>query len=196
MALVVFLRGINVGGHRRFRPSILARELSDYDVVNVRAAGTLVVRKPGSRTRFVAALRRRLPFQAEVAVCDARDLAALVNAKPFGEEPASKDITRFVSVLSKAGRAPRSMPVSLPAEGDWFVRVIGSRKRLVFGEYRRHMKKIGYLGQIDRLFGSPATTRNWNTILSIVAMLAAQSGTRSSAGQVNKPKTSGNGMRS
>jgi uncharacterized protein (DUF1697 family) len=42
MALVVFLRGVNVGGHRTFRPSILARELSDYGVVNVGAAGTFV----------------------------------------------------------------------------------------------------------------------------------------------------------
>ena len=37
MALVVFLRGANVGGHRRFRPSILARALIHYDVVNVGA---------------------------------------------------------------------------------------------------------------------------------------------------------------
>ena len=27
MALIVFLRGINVGGHRAFRPSVLAKEL-------------------------------------------------------------------------------------------------------------------------------------------------------------------------
>ena len=47
MALIVFLRGVNVGGHRTFRPSTLARELSDYDVVSVGAAGTFVVRKPG-----------------------------------------------------------------------------------------------------------------------------------------------------
>jgi hypothetical protein len=45
MALVVFLRGVNVGGFRTFRPSILARELSDYDAVNVGAAGAFVVRR-------------------------------------------------------------------------------------------------------------------------------------------------------
>ena len=196
MTLVVFLRGINVGGHRRFRPSLLARALGEFDVVNIGAAGTLVVRKPGSRTRFLAALRRRIPFEGEVAVCDARDLVALVDAKPFGDEPAAKDITRFVSVLSKAGRAPRSMPVVLPAEGDWYVRVIGSRKRFVFGEYRRHMRTIGYLGQIDRLFTAPATTRNWNTILSIAAILAVESGTRRSAGRRGKRVSSTDGMRS
>ena len=42
MALVVFLRGVNVGGHRTFRPSLLARQLEPYGVVNVGAAGTFV----------------------------------------------------------------------------------------------------------------------------------------------------------
>jgi hypothetical protein len=36
------------------------------------------------------------------------------------------------------------------------------------------MKTIGYLGQIDKLFGAPATTRNWNTILSVVRLLKDQ----------------------
>jgi hypothetical protein len=35
------------------------------------------------------------------------------------------------------------------------------------------MKTIGYLGQIDKLFGVPATTRNWNTIVAIVRLLKA-----------------------
>jgi hypothetical protein len=35
------------------------------------------------------------------------------------------------------------------------------------------MKTIGYLGQIDKLFG-PATTRNWNTIIAIVRILKGQ----------------------
>jgi len=54
MALVVFFRGINVAGHRAFRPSLLAKELAIYDAVNVGAAGTLVIRKPGLRAKFLA----------------------------------------------------------------------------------------------------------------------------------------------
>jgi hypothetical protein len=59
----------------------------------------------------------------------------------------------------------------LPSDGDWLVRIITSRNRFVFGVYRRHMKTIGYLGQVDKLFGVPATTRNWNTIRAIVRIL-------------------------
>src|SRR5258708_10092332 len=77
MALIVFFRGINVGGHRAFRPSVLAKELGIYDAVNVGAAGTLVVRKPGLRAKFLAELRRKLPFEATIAFCDGSDLIRL-----------------------------------------------------------------------------------------------------------------------
>jgi uncharacterized protein (DUF1697 family) len=174
MALIVFFRGINVGGHRTFRPSILPRELSAYDVVNVGAAGTLVVRKPGSRAKFVAELRRKLPFNVAVAFCNGSDLIRLEMENPFGAEPLRSDVVRFVSILSKAGRDTISLPIALPQSGEWFVRIIGSKNRLVFGVYRRHMKTIGYLGQIDKLFGAQATTRSWNTILSVLRILKAQ----------------------
>ena len=171
MALIVFLRGVNVGGHRTFRPSALARALSRFDVVNVGAAGTFVVRKPGSRARFHAALLKKLPFDAEVMFCDGRDLLRLETTNPFRNEPSRPDLVRFVSILSKGGLA--SLPTALPPDGEWFVRIIGSTKRFVFGVYRRHMKTIGYLGQLDRLYGGRATTRNWNTIVAIVRILKA-----------------------
>jgi uncharacterized protein (DUF1697 family) len=174
MALVVFLRGVNVGGHRTFRPSILAKELSDYDVVNVGAAGTFVVRKPGARAKFRAELLRKLPFAAEVVLCDGRDLLRLETENPFGTEYSRPHIVRFVSILSKAGGLRASLPVAFPPEGQWLVRVIASKEQFVFGVYRRHMRTIGYLGQIDKLFGVPATTRNWNTLLAVVRILKGE----------------------
>ena len=171
MALVVFLRGVNVGGHRTFRPSILAQRLRKYDVVNVGAAGTLIVRKPGSRAKFRAELSQKLPFAAEIALCEGRELIQLLKQNPFGEKPPSPDIVRFVSLLSRAGSLRTPLPVAFPSTGEWLVRVLGSQRRFVFGEYRRHMKTIGYLGQIDKLFAARATTRNWNTILTIVRLL-------------------------
>src|SRR5271169_4175435 len=174
MALVVFLRGVNVGGHRTFRPSILARELSGYDVLNVGAAGTFVVRNPGSRAKFRAALLRKLPFEAEIVLCEGRDLLRLETENPFGTQPSPPDVVRFVSILSKAGGVRASLPVKFPPDGEWLVRVIASEGQFVFGMYRRHMKTIGYLGQIDKLYGVPATTRNWNTIAAIMRILKGQ----------------------
>ncbi len=174
MALAVFLRGVNVGGYRNFRPSLLAKELSAYEVVNVGAAGTFVVRRPGARADFRASLLQRLPFQAEVMLCDGRDLLHLEMNNPFGTGPSGTDVVRFVSILSKAARLRPVVPITLPPEGEWYLRVLGSRNRFVFGEYRRHMKTIGYLGQLDKLFGVPATTRNWNTIMAVVRILKGE----------------------
>jgi uncharacterized protein (DUF1697 family) len=175
MALIVFLRGINVGGHRTFRPSALARELGAYDVVNVGAAGTFIVRKPGSRTKFLAELRRKLPFEAELASCNDRDLSRLETGNPFGHEPPSPGVVRFVSILSKASRHKPSLPIAIPPIGEPFVRIIGSKGRLLWGVYRRHMRTIAYLGQIDELFGAPATTRSWSTVLSVLHILKTTS---------------------
>jgi uncharacterized protein (DUF1697 family) len=174
MALVVFLRGINVGGHRRVRPSLLAKELSAYDVVNVGAAGTFVVRKPGSRAKFHAELIRKLPFQAEIVLCAGRDLIHLGTDNPFETQPSRPDIVRFVSILSKVKNDRVQLPISIPPGREWHVRIIALKGRFVFGVYRRHMRTIGYLGQLDKLFGAPATTRNWNTILSVVQILKAR----------------------
>ena len=171
MALVIFLRGVNVGGHRTFRPSVLARELSDYDVVNVGAAGTFIVRKPPSRAKLRTELLRKLPFEAEVVLCDGRDLIRLETENPFGAEASPPDVVRFVSVLSKAGGVRVPLPVTFPSHGEWLVRVMASEGQFVFGTYRRHMKTISYLGQIDKLFRVPATTRNWKTIIAVVRIL-------------------------
>ncbi|MGA8025549.1 MAG: hypothetical protein WB992_00260 [Bryobacteraceae bacterium] len=150
---------------------MLARDLAAYDVVNVGAAGTLVVRKPVSPTKFLAELRRKLPIEAVVAFCDSSDLIRLEMENPFGDEPLDQDRVRFVSILSRASRGIVSLPVEFPRGEEWFVRIIGLRNRLVFGVYRRHMRTIGYLGQIDKLFGAPATTRSWSTILAVLRIV-------------------------
>ena len=82
MALVVFLRGINVGGHRRFRPSVLAKQLAADDVVSIGATGTFVVRKPQSRAKFKAALLSKIPYVTHVAICEGRQVARLALTGP------------------------------------------------------------------------------------------------------------------
>ncbi len=135
MALVVFLRGVNVGGHRTFRPSVLARELRGYDVVNVGAAGTFVIRKPvlrtpGSRAKFRAALARKLPFEAHIVLCDGRDLMRLEMQNPFGSQPSPPDVVRFVScpiAIGRSGLCRRSARAAKRMVGDEQARQIRLR---------------------------------------------------------------------
>ena len=171
MALVVFLRGVNVGGHKTFRPSALAKELKRFDVVNVGAAGTFVVRKPVSHAKLRAEILRRLPFEAQLMICDARDILRLVSSDPFPNHTLDRTITCFFSVLAAGRVASCTVPLSFPDSGRWCLKVLSRDDRFVLGQYRREMKAIGYLGQLDKVFGVPATTRSWNTILAIARIL-------------------------
>ena len=175
MAIVVFLRGANVGGHRRFRPSLVAKELQRFDVVNIGATGLFVVRNPGSGKTFRAELLRRLPFDTHVVFCEGTDVLALERRSPFQRITVDRDHVRFVSILTGPvpGRLP-AMPFGIPSNDDWYVRIIGRKNEFVFGVYRRHMKTISYLGRIDKALGVPVTTRNWNTIDAVLKVLKAE----------------------
>ena len=171
MALVTFLRGVNVGGYKTFRPSILAHQLKEYGVINIGAAGTFVVSKPVSPTRLRSELLRRLPFEPEVMICTGQELIAAAADSPFDAKPLPSDLVRFVSVLAKPPRILPSVPVNIPKDGRWLLKILAIRDRFLFGVYRREMKAISCLGKLDNLLGVPATTRNWNTIGAILKVL-------------------------
>jgi uncharacterized protein (DUF1697 family) len=171
VALVVLLRGVNVGGHRTFRPARLAGQLRHLDAVNIGAAGTFVIRRPVGRMRLRAAFARRLPFATEVMICTGREIAGLMSRNHFADQPDRPDIVRFVSVLSRRPRSAPSTPMNLPSRGPWLLKIVARDGRFVLGVYRRRMKAIGHLGALDRLFGVPVTTRNWNTITAIARVV-------------------------
>ncbi len=171
MALVVLLRGVNVGGHRTFRPAALARELKHLDVVNIGAAGTFVVRQRMARARLRAEFARRLPFEAEIMICEGRDIVALLSQDHFAGHEAAADVVRFASVLSRLPPSAPRLPMSLPPRGPWLVKVLARVDRLIVGVYRRDIKAITCLGTLERVMGVPITTRNWNTIAAIARVL-------------------------
>lgn len=184
MALVVLLRGVNIGGHRTFRPTRLAAQLRDLDAVNIGAAGTFVIRRPVTRTRLRAELARRLPFDTEIVICEGREIVSLISRDTFAGQPVRSDIMRFVSVLSRRPRSAPSAPMRFPPSGRWLVKILSRNDRFVCGVYRRDMKVIGYLGTLDRLFGVPVTSRSWNTISAIAAVVAATRTPRTTAKRV------------
>jgi len=171
VALVALLRGVNVGGHRTFRPTALVKQLKHLDAVNIGAAGTFVIRQPVTKAQLRAELASRLPFETEIVICQGREIARLVSRDYFVDQPVRSDIVRFVSVLAKRPSAAPPTPMSFPAGRNWLLKILARDDQFVLGVYRRHLKVIGYLGTLDRLFGVPVTTRSWNTITAIAKVL-------------------------
>jgi uncharacterized protein (DUF1697 family) len=170
-ASVALLKGVNVGGHRTFRPSILAKELKRYDVVNIGAAGTFVVRAAVDRATLRAEIARRLPFETEVVICSGADVLRLVSADPFAGHVSDRNIVPFVIVLVETRPQLSPLPFDLPSTGGWHLRILANWDQFVVGLYRREMKALSYLAQVEKIVGVPVTTRTWNTVLRIARIL-------------------------
>lgn len=173
MALVVLLRGVNVGGHRTFRPAALAKQLAHLGAVNIGATGTFVIRRRVSQANLRSEILGNLPFAAEMVIFQGREILELTSTQPFARQAVPPDVVRFVSVLSGRPRASASMPMTFPPSGEWLLKILRRDGRFVLGIYRRHMKVISCLGALDRVFGVPLITRNWNTITAIAKVLGA-----------------------
>lgn len=163
---------MNVGGHKTFRPAKLAKQLEHLDAVNIGAAGTFVIRRPITQSRLRAEMARRLPFDTDIMICKGRDVQRLLSKDYFAGQRERSDTVRFVSVLARKPRLAPSTPMSLPAKGTWLLKILATDGRFVVGLHRRQMKAIRYLGQLDQLFGAPATTRSWSTVATIGRVLA------------------------
>lgn len=171
MALVAFIRGVNVGGHRTFRPARLAADLSHLDAVNIGATGILVVRSPVGIRRIREEIAGRLPFEAAIVICQSREISGLLARDFFSGYPVRPDVVRFVGVLARQPRSTPALPLVLPPRGPWLLKVLARDGRFLVGVYRRRMQVIGCLGQMDRLFGVPVTTRGWSTMAAIGEVL-------------------------
>jgi uncharacterized protein (DUF1697 family) len=174
MPLVALLKGVNVGGHRTFRPAALARDLAHLGAVNLGAAGTFVFRHPVTRTRLREEIHRRLPFVTDLMIVDGREILRLVASDPFAGQPAGAGYMQFVSTLAKRPRPLSPMPHELPPGARWSIRILACRDRFVIGILRREMRAIRHLGDIEKLVGCSATTRNWNTIRAIAELVRDQ----------------------
>jgi uncharacterized protein (DUF1697 family) len=172
MSLVVFLRGVNVGRAKRFHPSALAKDLAHLGVTNLGAAGTFVVREPVRLPELRSQFLRLLPFSAEIMVCPSCELLKLAAAPPFPQLPASPDLRYFVSILARRPRKLPELPRSYPSGSQWQVRLVAVSGRYALCIWRRFgSSSLEPNTVIEKCLGVTATTRNWNTILRISALL-------------------------
>ena len=171
MASVVFLRAVNVGGHKAFQPSVVARRLADRDAVKVGAAGTFVIRGSVGATALRSTLVRLLPVKTEIMICSGRDVAVLF-ANGFSGLRAGDDLQRFVSVLARRPTKLPPLPLTAPAGADWQVKVVDVSGPFALSLLRRTGRTLVYPNEVvEKHLGVPATTRNWNTIATICGIL-------------------------
>lgn len=170
-ALVVFLRGVNVGGNKTFRPAELARALG---AVNLGAAGTFVLHAGGAAAAVRKSILEALAFECEVIVCEGGDVRELARRAEKDPPPYGKDLKTMVTVLAAKPKAKPGLPFSAPEGKDWQVRVTSVDGPFVTSVWRRTQGRFIYPNEVvEKLFGVPGTTRGWSTIAAIAKALEA-----------------------
>ncbi len=93
MASVVFLRAINVGGANLCKPAQLAKQLKNFDVVNIGAVGTFVARGNVSesllRKELAAQLAKHFKIKCEIMIASGTALMKTASKDPFAKQPSA-----------------------------------------------------------------------------------------------------------
>ena len=169
MASVVFLRGVNIGGRKVFRPSAFARQLKPFEVVSIGAAGTFIARKAVRQSTLRSELLKQLPFAADVMICPADDVMELIKTPSLRR---NMDGRCFVSVLATTPKAMPKLPILHPVGSAWQVKVFARLNRFVVSLRSQGIPRAAYPNEIvEKHFGVPAATRSWNTMTAIAQML-------------------------
>jgi uncharacterized protein (DUF1697 family) len=174
---VVLLRGVNVGGHRLamadFR-SVL-ESLGCTDVVTYIQSGNAVVTPPataGERSgafgaTLSAALGELAGYEIPVVTRTGTELAAVVGANPFDVAEGKQLHVTFCDEPPAPGLLDGLDPDSFLPEAC----VISGRE--IYLHVPKGMGVAKLPVQVERAarkLGAPGTTRNWNTVLKLLAL--------------------------
>lgn len=162
---VVLLRGVNVGRAKRVPMAELREVLDGLGFTAVRTvlnSGNAVVTGPDAPhgPRIEAALRERFGFEVRVVVLAADQLREIVAAHPFAD--VAVDGSRMMAHVLAAPPDPAHVPA---AAGPDHARLVG---QVVY-----QWCPDGLLAAPPVAFPAPTlvTTRNWNTIMKLYALL-------------------------
>ena len=173
---VAFLRGVNVGGKKPIKMKELAAVLAAAGFRNVRtfiASGNVIFEASAKDpARIATKMEKHLlkAFGSEITVIirTVDELRAIIKRNPFKKPKPSADEMLFVTFLASPPPVKPRLPLRSKTEN---MEVIALTDGAAFMVARR--KKTGWFGFphtfAEKEFRVPTTTRNWTTVVKIVA---------------------------
>jgi uncharacterized protein (DUF1697 family) len=173
---VAFLRGVNVGGKKPVKMRQLVDVLTAAGFRNVRtliASGNVIFEASAKDPKHIARKMEKhlldaLGYEITVIIRNVDDLRAIVKRNPFKKPKPSPDEMLFVTFLAAPTPLQPRLPLRSATEN---MEVIALTDSVAFIVARR--KKTGWFGFphtfAEKEFKVPTTTRNWTTVVKIVA---------------------------
>jgi uncharacterized protein (DUF1697 family) len=170
------LRGVNVGGHNRIKMDALRalyEGLRLRDVESYVQSGNVVFASaesdlPRLAARIETRIERDFGFRPAVVLRTAEEMQAVVDTSPFLKRKNIDGSKLLVTFLAQepepAARAKALLMRSDPEELH-----IGVRELYTYFPNGMARPKLS-MAQVERALKVPATGRNWNTVMELLAM--------------------------
>lgn len=173
---VAFLRGINVGGHKRIKMAELKVALKSLGLKNIKtllASGNVIFEMSGSDTMELKSMIEDkivdvFGFQVDVIVRNISEILGMVNLDPFGKVDVTTDTRLYVTLLPNDDETEFEIPYR-STDGTFQIldrkfNALFSVCKVINGRLSEEMKII------EKSFGKKVTTRDWKTILKVAAL--------------------------
>jgi len=174
---VVFLRGINVGGHKKVPMAELRQRMEALgftQVVTILNSGNVIFQATEEDEQVVEAtiaqeLTSHFGFPIPVMSRRAEAISDLLQRNPFHAIEVTKEIRLYVSFL----KTKPSPGLTLPwTSEDGSFRILEAKDRIVCSLLDLSVTTTPEgMNVLEQLFGKDLTTRNWNTLQRIAKKL-------------------------
>lgn len=171
---VAFLRGINVGGHKKVVMEDLRQAFAGWGFQNVKtvlASGNVVFQSPmtspgGLVPTIQDKIKETFGLEVSVILRTLPEIQGLVNASPFKEITVTPQTRLYVTLLSEKPESALKIPYESPEKDFQILRVSNSEVCSVL-TLAPNSRTVDYMSILEKEFGKNITTRNWNTIVKI-----------------------------
>jgi uncharacterized protein (DUF1697 family) len=175
--LIVFLRGVNVGGNRKLKMAELksiCESLGFTDVHTYLQSGNVVLRSrsaSGVGAKIEQGLRSSAEMDVKVIVRTPAELRAVIDATPF-DDGSDRDPSRTVVAFLDGVPAPEKLDalekLRRPDEE------LHPRGREIYAHFPSGINDSKLAAALtDKKLGTACTVRNWNTVLALMEISAA-----------------------
>lgn len=174
---VALLRGINVGGNKKVPMADLKKVLETMGYKNVKtllASGNVLFdsseKKPATlRKDIEAALEKKFGFTVPTIIRTKDEIEKLIKTDPFAGIKVTPETRLYITFR---GEPIKKHSIKIPYKDPEFEYQI---TKVTDGEVCSYLTVSGDRGSVDAMgilekeFSKNVTTRNWNTVLKLVA---------------------------
>ncbi len=174
---IAFLRGINIGGHKKVPMAELRNQMEKQgfrNVITLLNSGNVIFETEttvvGELEKTVADfLKHCFGFPVPVLIRKSEDLRKIQQHNPFGGVKITKDIRLYVSFLKQAPDADVLLPWM---SEDRSFQILDVKEKMVFSVLDLSVSgTVKAMEILERFYGKEITTRNWNTVQKIINKL-------------------------